>query len=221
MEFLTFKPTNKARLLLGLLCFLIILFLLLAFFVATYPPSAIDLAVSTAVQRNHTPFMDQVMAGISWFGHVPVAIAMVLITSGLFYFFKYRRESLFIILVLTSGLVNSVIKIIVNRPRPTKELVRIVEIAKHESFPSGHTLCYTIFFGFLIMMMIHLKTILYPIRFAVIAISAFMILSIPFSRIYLGAHWFTDVTGALLLGMIYLIILGSFYLRPYLSEKDK
>ena len=219
MESLTFKPTNKARLLLGLLSFLIILFLLLAFFVATHPPSAIDLAVSSAIQRNHTPLMDQVMTLISWFGHTSVAIAMVLITSALFYIFKYRRESLLILLAFASGLINSVIKIIVNRPRPTKELVRIVEIAKHESFPSGHTVFYTVFFGFLLMMMVHLKTIVSPIRFTVIAVCAFMISSIPFSRIYLGAHWFTDVTGGLILGMIYLILLRLLYLRSYLSEE--
>lgn len=220
MDSLTFRPTNKARLLIGFLSFLIIKFLLLAFYVANYPPLAIDIAVSAAIQKNHIPLMDQVMAWISLPGYVPVSIAMALITSGIFYLNKYKRESLFTILTLTSGLVSSVIKIIADRPRPAKDLVRIVEIAKHESFPSGHTLFYTIFFGFLIIMMVHLKTVMYPVRAAVIAVSSFMILSIPFSRIYLGAHWFTDVTGGLLLGIICLIILGSVYLRPYLSERN-
>jgi undecaprenyl-diphosphatase len=36
---------------------------------------------------------------------------------------------------------------------------------------------------------------------------------IAFSRIYLGAHWFSDVVGGMALGWSWVILLGIFYLR--------
>lgn len=217
MEIFQHLPAPKKRFLISLISFLSLAFLLLAWFVAKYPPSSVDIAVSAAVQKKHTLFVDKVMTLISWAGFAPISFTMVLITSGFFYLLKYSRTAVFTLLTLTSGLISSVVKIAVGRPRPTSELVRIVEIARHESFPSGHTLFCTIFFGFLIVAMVHLKTILYPLRIIISGFAVFMILATPVSRIYLGAHWFTDVTGGLLLGINCVIILGYFYLRPYLS----
>lgn len=212
---------NEKRTLIVILSVLILGFLLLTYIVVKYPPSAIDLKVSSEIQKNHTPSTDQFMIFISWFGYTPVSASMALAVSALFYVFKYKRESVFTILTLTSGLVSSVIKFLVNRPRPTRNLVRIIEMTKEQSFPSGHTLFYTIFFGFMILVMLNIKSILRPVRIGVIVLSAWMILLIPFSRIYLGAHWVTDVTGGLILGAVCLIVLGHFYLsgKPSYAEK--
>jgi undecaprenyl-diphosphatase len=50
-------------------------------------------------------------------------------------------------------------------------------------------------------------------RIFVGAFSAFLILSVSISRIYLGAHWATDVMGGYLFGFIYLGIILKFYLK--------
>ncbi|MGY0036281.1 phosphatase PAP2 family protein [Pedobacter sp. NJ-S-72] len=59
----------------------------------------------------------------------------------------------------------------------------------------------------------NLKQINNIVRVTVVVISAFLILTIPFSRIYLGAHWFTDVLGGLILGLICLYIISVLYLK--------
>ncbi|WP_079701641.1 phosphatase PAP2 family protein [Daejeonella lutea] len=119
-----------------------------------------------------------------------------------------------------SGVVSHFLKILINRPRPTKDLVRIIENARHQSFPSGHVLFYIIFFGFMIVLLYHLKLFSRRIRIALISFCSVMILAIPFSRIYLGAHWFTDVLASVFLGIIFLFILSYFYLQASVTRHE-
>ncbi|MFD2161981.1 phosphatase PAP2 family protein [Paradesertivirga mongoliensis] len=153
------------------------------------------------------------MRGISVFGSFPYSFSMVVATAVLFLIFKFKKEALFICLTGCSWLVSSSIKIIVDRPRPTEDLVRIVEEANRKSFPSGHVLFYVVFFGFLTLLMYHLKSIPKTLRAVIGIASLFLIFSVPVSRIYLGAHWFTDVLGGFLLGIACLLTLSFYYLK--------
>jgi len=188
-------------------------FIFLTFIVALFPLSAIDLKISTAVQSTQSPGLDSAMKFISWFGTFPVPMFIGLLVATTFYLFTLRREAIFVLLTFTSRAISTVLKIMVDRPRPTVNLVRIVEVAKQQSFPSGHTLFYTIFFGFLLVLMWNLKQINAIVRITVTVISASLILTIPFSRIYLGAHWFTDVLGGFILGLICLYVISILYLK--------
>jgi len=101
---------------------------------------------------------------------------------------------------------------LINRPRPAKDLLRIIEVTKQQSFPSGHTLFYTVFFGFLFF----LSWTRLPRSFwrvLLLALTGALILLIGPSRMYLGAHWLSDVIAAHLLGLIILAFGIEFYLR--------
>lgn len=204
--------TRTRRILTGTIALLILAFTGLTALVYFFPTSVIDLRVSAEVQEHHNLLLDQLMILISWVGTMPWSVLLVLLSALAFYLFSYRREALFTVLTLSSGLISTVIKMLINRPRPGKDIVRVIEITRQQSFPSGHTLFYTIFFGFLIIVMASVKTIHRYVRTAVILISSLMILLIPFSRIYLGAHWFTDVLAGAILGILCLFVLGYFYL---------
>ncbi|WP_113661146.1 phosphatase PAP2 family protein [Pedobacter nanyangensis] len=204
-----FAMNNSPRLFYSIL--LIISFAVLAFFVGQYPINGFDLAISTWIQQFHQPVLDQVMIIISAFGNVAIAFCCMAVTAMLFFVFKFRREAWFTIAISFTGLLTFILKRLFNRPRPSNEYVTIVESYHNHSFPSGHTLSYVVFFGFLILLMHRLTTIPGYLRTGISAFSYLMIVMGPLSRIYLGAHWFTDILGGFLIGGLYLLHLNYHY----------
>jgi membrane-associated phospholipid phosphatase len=204
---------NKRTSLILILFTLIISFILLGIYVTNYPIPPLDLKISLFVQKFHSDPLDKIMLAISFFGELPYSLLMVLIVAGVFYLFKFKREAYYITSVLLSGLVILGVKNIIDRPRPTEFYVRLVEINRFQSFPSGHVLSYILFFGFMIVLMRNLKTIPLLTRRIITTISVFYMVTIAFSRIYLGAHWFTDTLGGIILGFVCLYPLCYFYLK--------
>ena len=204
---------RRKRILFYVLGVILLGFVVLTITVASFPVSLIDREFSEEIQEHQYPLLDSLMKAVSWPGSAPQSLLIVLSTSLIFLLLKRKREALFITLTLLSGLISRSLKILVDRPRPTDDLVRIIVHAKHQSFPSGHVLFYVIFLGFLIVVMNQLKDIPRGLRISVMVISAFLIFTVPISRIYLGAHWFTDVLGSALLGTLGLFALSYFYLK--------
>ncbi len=206
---------RRKRILLFVLEGILLGFVFLTILVSSFPVSLIDREFSEEVQEHQHPMLDSIMKAISWPGYAPQSVVIAVSIAIIFFLFKRRKESLFILLTMISGVIGRSLKILIDRPRPTDDLVRIIEKAKHQSFPSGHVLFYISLFGFLIILMNHLKDINRSFRSGVITVCAFMIFAIPFSRIYLGAHWFTDVLGSALLGILFLFGLSYFYMKNH------
>lgn len=205
--------SRKKRALLFSLSVITAGFLLLTAFVLFFPKSVIDLEFSEEVQEHSSHLLDATMKAISWFGYMPNSPVVVVLTAFLFFVFKHKREALFILLTLLSGFVSTIVKVLVNRPRPEAALFRVVEKTSQQSFPSGHVLFYVIFFGFLVLLMYRLTAIPKYLRTLIAIFSLLLIFTIPFSRIYLGAHWFSDVLGGFLLGINCLCVLSFLYLK--------
>ncbi|MDD5127922.1 MAG: phosphatase PAP2 family protein [Dehalococcoidales bacterium] len=109
-------------------------------------------------------------------------------------------------LVALSGittLVNEVLKIAIDRPRPAADLIQVLVNESGKSFPSGHAFFAVVFVGFLCYLIaFHQGT---GVR-KVLTVSAFvfLIVWIGASRVYLGAHWTSDVIGGYIAGLPFL-----------------
>ena len=124
---------------------------------------------------------------ITWFGS---AIGLIIIGILLLILIKDRKIGISILLNLgLVGLLNQILKHLVQRPRPTE--YRIID-EKGYSFPSGHSMASVAFYGFLIYL-IHKKVNNKILKTILIVLLSILISLIGSSRIYLGVHYTSDV----------------------------
>lgn len=109
--------------------------------------------------------------------------------------------------LVIATLLNFTIKNIIRRPRPNVN--RLIDVSGY-SFPSGHSMVSLSFYGFLIYLIIkNIKS--KKLKVLLTTIISLLIISIGFSRIYLGVHYTTDVLGGFLVAVIYLTIFIKTY----------
>jgi membrane-associated phospholipid phosphatase len=110
-----------------------------------------------------------------------------------------RRAGWLMALGAIGSLLDQVVKVSVERHRPTADLVTVLNPSSGFSYPSGHAL----FFTWLAFM---LATAIAPhvgrcVRAVGWLAAAFVILFACMGRVWAGAHWPTDVIGGFLLGL--------------------
>lgn len=130
-------------------------------------------------------------------------IFLILFAIILFIAIKNRKIGFQIWLNLgISALLNQILKHIIQRPRPTE--YRIIDVSGY-SFPSGHSMVSTAFYGFLIYLIYKNIKNKY-LKISLITLLSILIFLIGMSRIYLGVHYTSDVLAGFLISISYLII---------------
>ncbi|MFT4074771.1 MAG: phosphatase PAP2 family protein [Asticcacaulis sp.] len=170
-----------------------------------------DQAVYSALQRVRSHWLDQIMTAITELGDATVVIA-VTTTVGVWLLRERAWHTLIYWLMATGGgsLINSAIKIGLHRARPGDMQYDGISVF---SFPSGHSTTNAVLYGFLIIIMS--RNLPFIARIPVVTTRVLLVGLIAFSRLYLGAHWLSDVAGGLFFGTAWLALLGFFYMwRP-------
>src|SRR3982751_1038475 len=125
-------------------------FAVLAVFAHFYAYFGWDLAAARALQSSRLPGLYPLMSAVSFLGNGWTPWILTTITAIFFLIRGWRSEMAGLILSAGCGaLVNRVLKLVIGRPRPVSDLVRVSVFPSAESFPSGHVTFYVCYFGFL------------------------------------------------------------------------
>jgi undecaprenyl-diphosphatase len=199
------------RLYFGIYCLFFVLFGVLCYLAHEYANFQGDVTVSLWVQGIDFPFFTFLMKAASYLGRaIPVSITIAVLAVSLLFFRRIWEAFFIVIMPAIAGLVNELIKALVDRPRPGGTLA-----IGTNSFPSGHTTYATVICGCIFFLAPRLLK--WPL--AVVVIQVLAVLSIALmgmSRIFLEAHWPSDVLGGLLLGGLVLAP-GIFMYKRYVE----
>lgn len=189
----------------------IVAFILLTFWVKSAPVLPIDLLISQKVQAINFPGFVHFMTILSNSGWGIKLFTWVAVVAVSLFLLGKRLESVFVLLlsgmdaILFFGLSR-----LINRPRPTPNLIHVDFTLNVGGFPSGHVLMIALVFGFLIYLsVIYVKKVW--IKTALISVFSGIILLMGLARINSGQHWPTDILGAYILAGTGLIITIYFY----------
>jgi undecaprenyl-diphosphatase len=170
-----------------------------------------DDTVWNFIRQNQSPGMRDFMRNVSRFGDWPSHVALGLILLGIAWGSgskKWARVFLAMLIAMAlAGLAGHVIKRAIPRARPSvKSELRWGGprfSSKYHSFPSGHVGASTAFFATLFFARRRIGLACLPIP-----------ILIAFSRMYIGAHYLSDVVWAAILGILCALLVTHFCLRP-------
>ena len=160
--------------------------------------AAFDNTIQEAVYSLRDPVLTRLIFFISFLGSkeflFAVSLAVIVIFSAKN---KRRAATTYTAILLLSAGLNNLIKFAVHRDRPT---LSPIEEASFYSFPSGHSMNSLVFYGLLAYYAFH-YTRNRKLGFAAYAAAFITVAAIGFSRVYLGAHYPTDVLAGFLAGI--------------------
>jgi membrane-associated phospholipid phosphatase len=195
-------------------------FSVLAIFAYLDPYFGWDLKISSAFNWKNfaPPGLVDLMRFVSFFGNGWTPYALSAATVLLFLIFRRRSEAAALTMSTAgSGLINSLMKMLISRPRPSPDLIPIYRDTVTQSFPSGHVTFYVCYFGFLFFVAYALLPRGSTVRRLALTLFGLPVLLVGLSRIYLGAHWPSDTLGAYLWSGVWL----AFSLVMYRRWKER
>ena len=180
-------------------------------------PLGWDLAVHQTMFELRSPLADHLMASIADLGDWQVVLPTTLAVFGWLMWRRRRIAAMHWLAAIGFGaILPASLGYLLDMPRPPAAMTAV-----GFSFPSAPVMMVTVLFGFFAVLVARElpgRRRGWPYVVAGLAVSL-----VGFARLYLGAHWFSDVIGGVLLGMMWIAILGlayrsrvlrSFWVRP-------
>lgn len=163
----------------------------------------VDRPVLAFFVAHREPWLTTVVTAVSTLGSSAVLVPLL---TPLGLWFRWRKGSWRPAALLACGYGGAILlyastKRIVARPRPP--LASAIGSLSGYSFPSGHATQAVVAWG-MVAALVAAATPSWSRKVAAWATAVFLALMVGATRLYLGAHWLTDVVGGLVLGALWL-----------------
>ncbi len=164
-----------------------------------------DRRILHLVETLRTPELDQIMYALTYLGSVRAVLTLAAVVAIVALFAgRYTDAVLLFLALAASELFVLATKTLVARPRPPLEDARIVQTGF--SFPSGHAALAAAFYGTAAYLLARAAR-WGALKVLVGSAAALLVVGIGISRIYLGAHFPTDVLAGWTLGVFWLAVI--------------
>lgn len=201
------RPESPSLLLLAV-CLLAIgwaWFALLASLLASDGPLALDLRIHALMLDLRNPLADRLMAALASLGDAPVLGSAVAVVLGyLLWRRRWMAAAHWLAAIVFGVTLTALLDAVIDMPRPDTAPAGF-------GFPSVAVTMTTVVFGFfavLIARELPGRTRVWPYLVAGAVTTV-----VAFARLYLGAHWPSDLVGGTLFGILWLLALGIAYRR--------
>ena len=156
-----------------------------------------DVSIFNLMKEMRNAPADEIMITLTMLGDSVVLIAMTLVMIAWLAWHRAYRAAIAAAIAIAAGKIFvPILKIFIQRPRP----LDLYSGAETFSFPSGHATMSALIFGILAVLVSH--SMGRWGRSLVYAVCSVIIIAIAYSRVYLGAHWFSDVLAGLIFGAV-------------------
>jgi undecaprenyl-diphosphatase len=183
--------------------------LVMTFFAAlgVYLPG--DVSISRAVQSAGFPGLQTLLDAVYYTGIYPWLYILGLGIAAALVAMRQRLLAAFLVVAIIAHNSVFLIKILIERPRPSASLIDVAHHSSGFSFPSGHVMSAVLLWGFVVFASHAIQQ--RALRIGVQVFAAGMMVLMGLQRIYAGAHWPTDVLAAYLWGAIVLFAVAKLY----------
>jgi undecaprenyl-diphosphatase len=169
----------------------------------------LDQSVLDGVVAERTPWLIDVVDVITTAGGTAaVALAALAVVSALLWHRRSRDAVFVAVTMLTGWMLMSTAKNIVARERPPQP-DRLITISSY-SFPSGHAMMSAILATVLAVLVVRAVSV-GVLRTAALVVLILYSVLVGLSRIYLAAHWTTDVLAGWAFGIGWALVLARLF----------
>ena len=175
----------------------------------------IDQWTRELVAEMEGTYIHAIFRWITNLGSEPFMVPFTVITAFILWW-MYRDwlpAIIFSFGTLSSHLLNKLIKLLVERERPS---ILVSANAEGHSFPSGHAMISMVCYGLLAYFLVK-KITSKKLKLLVQVFLALLIFLIGISRYVINVHYLTDVAAGFLFG--YLCMAGLIYLYEWLQKR--
>lgn len=158
-----------------------------------------DVHLAAWLHAHSSPWLVSIFEIVTNAGNT-VFLAVVTATAGVLLIRRraVNEAALLVLAAIGIEIVNGGLKLLFHRPRPELAFIHLDSY----SFPSGHAASSVAIYGVLAFLLVRRRS--WPARAGVVSATAVLVAVVGFSRLYLGAHYLSDVLAGFSLGAAWL-----------------